>query len=284
MCPLADRALRAPPRFRTAPFSYCQRRLRIRQGALHGVQETTVIDQQTLSASPNHLLSRLPPRTLELIAPHCRSVRMQRREALTLPGRPVEAAFFIASGVASVVSQDGAAQRLELCLIGCEGFSGAPLVTGAGSWPYETFVQADELAAIAIDADPFQRCVAADAHLRRAALGAVHVQMVQMAEGLVSAVGQRLPARLARWLLMYHDRIGYDRLEVTHEFIAIMIGAQRTGVTAVLHDLEGRGLITAQRGLVIIRDRKAMKALASSGYGVPEGEQDRLRSRPPEAE
>jgi len=79
-------------------------------------------------------------------------------------------------------------------------------------------------------------------------MNAVYSQMVQIAEGLVSAAWQRLDARLARWLLMYRDRQRSDRLEVTHEFMAMMVGVQRTGVTEALHDLEGAGLITAARG------------------------------------
>jgi len=115
--------------------------------------------------------------------------------------------------------------------------------------------------------------------LERLLTQAVYAQLVQIAEGLVSAAWQRLDARLARWLLMYRDRLQSDRLDVTHEFMAMMIGAQRTGVTEALHDLEGAGLITAQRGLVIIRDTKGLRQLADYGYGVSEAEYARLFSR-----
>ncbi|RYF07179.1 MAG: helix-turn-helix domain-containing protein, partial [Oxalobacteraceae bacterium] len=76
----------------------------------------------------------------------------------------------------------------------------------------------------------------------------------------------------ARWLLMCHDRVDGDEIALTHDFIGMMIAAERSGVTVSLHILEGAGMIYSKRGRVIIRDRETLEELAADSYGVPEAE------------
>jgi CRP-like cAMP-binding protein len=80
---------------------------------------------------------------------------------------------------------------------------------------------------------------------------------------------------LARWLLMVHDRQDGDNLALTHEFIAVMLGVRRSGVTDALHELEGKSLVRASRGAIRILSRKGLIALAGGIYGVPEAEYER---------
>jgi CRP-like cAMP-binding protein len=103
-----------------------------------------------------------------------------------------------------------------------------------------------------------------------------HVFMVQIAQTAFANGTARIEARLARWLLMAHDRQDSDDLSLTHEFVAVMLGVRRSGVTDALHALEGAGLIRASRGVVRITSRKGLLALAGSIYGVPEAEYRRL--------
>jgi hypothetical protein len=81
---------------------------------------------------------------------------------------------------------------------------------------------------------------------------------------------------LARWLLMSHDRLEGDDLPLTHEFLSLMLGAQRSSVTLAVQAVEGYGMIRANRGLLTIRDRDKLLELAGGGYGVAEAEYDRL--------
>jgi CRP-like cAMP-binding protein len=85
-----------------------------------------------------------------------------------------------------------------------------------------------------------------------------------------------LEMRLARWLLMCHDRLDGDDIEITHEFMAMMLGVRRAGVTTSLHILEGNRLIRSTRGLVTVRDRDGLEKLADDAYGLPEAEYVRL--------
>ncbi|WP_343055367.1 Crp/Fnr family transcriptional regulator [Sphingomonas aerophila] len=196
-------------------------------------------------------------------------------EVISEADQPIAAALFIESGVASIV-KPGEQYGTAIGIAGPEGFCGTPLVLGGEYWPYSTIVQADRVTGIMIEASSFRQLVAEDADLRSVLLRSIQVKMVQLAEGLISNGQQRLLPRLARWLLMYRDRVGSDQLAVTHEYIAVMVGTRRSGVTAALHELEGAGLIRSSRGLATILNADALLALAAGGYGVTEKEHARL--------
>lgn len=231
-----------------------------------------------LDGSQNRLISLWSPQSINRMGPYSRRVRLGRGSVLSEPDMSPHDVFFVEEGVASVVRPEKAAGRIEICLVGREGFTGSPIVLADGRWPYQTFVQTDGLMAIAVDAIALKESIDQDEGLRSLLLRASHVQMIQIAEGLASAAWQPLTSRLARWLLMYRDRLGVDRLEVTHEFIAYMVGAQRSGITDALHQLEGRGLLTASRGLIILRDVSSLEGVAGWSYGNSEAELARLLS------
>ena len=90
----------------------------------------------------------------------------------------------------------------------------------------------------------------------------------------------RLNERLARWLLMWHDRLRSSELDVTHEFLSLLLGVRRPGVTVALHELEGLGLISSTRNHVRILDRAGLRRASNGFYGIPEAEYDRtMRAR-----
>jgi CRP-like cAMP-binding protein len=104
----------------------------------------------------------------------------------------------------------------------------------------------------------------------------VHVFMVQNSQTALANGRGTLDERLARWLLMWHDRINRSELIVTHEFLALLLGVRRQGITVTLHELEGQGLIRAARNRVHILDRDGLRRAANGFYGIPEAEYDRL--------
>ena len=82
--------------------------------------------------------------------------------------------------------------------------------------------------------------------------------------------------RLARWILIAHDRIGDDTLPLTHEFLSLILAVRRPGVTLALNTLRKQGLITYERGKITVRNRKGMEHIAGEAYGTPEAEYRRL--------
>lgn len=82
--------------------------------------------------------------------------------------------------------------------------------------------------------------------------------------------------RLARWLLMCHDRTIGNEMALTHEFLSIMLAVRRPSVTTALHVLEGNGFIQAERGYITVRDRHGLEDFARDSYGRPDAEYRRL--------
>ena len=103
-----------------------------------------------------------------------------------------------------------------------------------------------------------------------------HVFMMQAAGTAYANAHFTVEQRLARWLLMMHDRADGDDLEITHEFLAMMLCVRRPGVTVATHVLEGNGLIRAKRGRITVLDRAKLIELAADSYGLAEAEYDRL--------
>jgi CRP-like cAMP-binding protein len=106
----------------------------------------------------------------------------------------------------------------------------------------------------------------------------VQVFMVQTAHTAICNARGRLDARLARWLLMAHDRVRDETLPLTHEFLSLMLGVRRAGVTEALHSLESQRLIYTGMRKVTIRNRKGLERVAGTSYGMPEAEFRRLIS------
>jgi CRP-like cAMP-binding protein len=99
---------------------------------------------------------------------------------------------------------------------------------------------------------------------------------LQLAHSALANARYEMPQRLARWLLMSHDRIRVSDLPLTHEFLSVMLGVRRPGVTDQVHILEGSGIIKATRGNIRILDRARLEELAGGSYGIPEREYERL--------
>jgi CRP-like cAMP-binding protein len=112
--------------------------------------------------------------------------------------------------------------------------------------------------------------------LRGVLLRYVQVFMVQTAHTAIANARARLDTRLARWLLMAHDRVRNNNLPLTHEFLSLMLGVRRAGVTEALHSLERQKFIMISRGEIIILNRKGIERTAGTSYGTPEAEFRRL--------
>ena len=137
-------------------------------------------------------------------------------------------------------------------------------------------MQVDHTTALRIDKAPYLAAIGQSESLRTLLLRYVQTAIIQSAQSTATNATHRVESRLARWLLMCHDRINGDEIALTHQFMGMMISADRSGVTVTLHILEGAGMIRSKRGRVIILDREKLEELAGDSYGVPEAEYRRL--------
>ena len=225
--------------------------------------------------SSNRLLASLATDDFDLLEPHLESVILGLRKTLERPNRRIEAAYFPEAGFASVVAVQSSGKQVEVGLIGCEGMTGLPIVFGNHRSPHATYIQAPGIGKC-IPATELRKATQASLSLRDSLLKFVQAFGVQTAHTAVSNAQSRLDVRLARWLLMAHDRLGDGPLPLTHEFLSLMLGVRRPGVTEALHALREQGLISYGRGLITVEDRKGMERAAGKAYGVPEAEYRRL--------
>ena len=165
--------------------------------------------------------------------------------------------------------------RVEIGLFGRDGFAGTALVLGSDRIQQQIFMQVGGHGH-RIGADAFIRLTEASASLRALLLRYTHTFLVQTACTAHANASAPVQERLARWLLMYHDRQDGDELSITHDFLSMMLGVRRTTVTLTLQLLEGARLIQARRGRVIVLDREGLEGAAGDAYGPAEAEYERL--------
>jgi CRP-like cAMP-binding protein len=212
---------------------------------------------------------------LALLQPHLRPLKLPLRYDMERPNRQIEAVYFIEAGIASVVAVQADETRIEVGLIGREGMTGSAVVLGGNQSPHATYIQvAGE--GQRISADELRKAMMASESLRSLLLRFVQVFMVQTAHTAIANARAKIDRRLARWILMAHDRTRDDMLTLSHEFLALMLGVRRAGVTESLQHLKRQKLIDTGRSQIRVLNRKGIEQIAGNSYGVPEKEYRRL--------
>ena len=203
---------------------------------------------------------------------------MPIRESLVEADSPTGHAYFIEDGLASVVaSSPEEGEQIEVGHIGFEGVSGFHLILGVNRTPTRTFMQVAGHG-FRLPVDRLTAAMEEDRKLRAHLLRYIQTYHLQLAYSALANGRYTIPERLARWLLMCHDRLGDAPMRLTHEFLSLMLGVRRSGVTNEIHILEGMGAIKATRAFITILDREKLEDLAGGCYGMPEAEYERLMS------
>jgi CRP-like cAMP-binding protein len=223
----------------------------------------------------NRLLNAVPPEELEQLLPRLDLVELPMRAVLQEPAMPMQAVHFIESGYCSMVATFRNGDSAEVGVVGPEGMVGLPLLLDDELDDLEGMVQAPgtsfRMAAPAFR-EALTRLPGFARLLRRYAL-AHHGQVARTA----ACNGRHLlNQRLARWLLMAHDRCEDDTFPITHEFLAMMLGVRRAGVTVAASALQKAGLVRYARGRVTITDRPRLEAAACECYHVVRRAEARL--------
>ena len=227
------------------------------------------------SPSRNRLLSVLSDDDFALLQPHLRPVTLPLLYDLERPNRKIEMVYFMETGIASIVAVQSDGTRVEVGLVGREGMSGVAVVLGGAQWPHSTYIQvAGE--GQRITANELRNAQNASPSLRDLLLKFAQVFMVQTAHTAVANARAHIDQRLARWILMAHDRTDDKTIPLTHEFLSLMLGVRRAGVTEALQTLKRQKLIVTGRNQIVVSNRKGLERKAGSSYGAPEKEYRRL--------
>jgi CRP-like cAMP-binding protein len=223
----------------------------------------------------NRLLQKIELGDWDLIGPHLEPVTLKERQVIEVPHKPITHAVFLEIGVASVVAVDNEDHRIEVGVVGYEGVTGVPLIMGDNRAQHSTYMQIPG-SGHRIAADRLRTAIAESETLRALMLKSAQGFMIQTAQTALANGRAKLEERLARWLLMAHDRMTTNAVPLTHEFLAVMLGVRRAGVTVAVHSFEQRGFISTRRGELTVVNRPGLEKVAGSFYGTPEVELERL--------
>jgi CRP-like cAMP-binding protein len=227
------------------------------------------------SSVQNRLLRLLSSDDFQLLAPNLDFRTFFLKDQIEKPGLGINEALFIENGIASIVAKSPAGRDIEIGLAGFEGMTGTSLVLGSQSTPLAIYIQLPG-SAYSIHADKLQSAAEKSRSLQRILLKYTQSLIIQTATTALVNGQANAETRMARWLLMVHDRTLGNELQLTHEFMSVMLGVRRPWVTETLHSLEGKGYIRSTRGKVRIQDRAGLIADAEGYYGTAEQEYEKL--------
>jgi CRP-like cAMP-binding protein len=231
--------------------------------------------QAAQPAIQNRILAALPApeydRLLKLMTP----VSLPLGETLYEPDEHIKEVYFVNTGIVSLVANLKDGGSVEVGLVGNDGMVGLPIVLGDDVSPNQAIVQIAD-GAMRLKADVLREELKREGALLGMLLRNTLAMLKQVSQTAACNGTHIITERLARWLLMCHDRVEGDELRLTQEFIAQMLGIRRAGVSEAAVMLQAQGLIRYSRGNIVITDRAGLEDLACECYSIVKGEYDRL--------
>jgi CRP-like cAMP-binding protein len=224
----------------------------------------------------NKLLASLPRDDYERIAQSLKRIPIRLRQVIQKQDQPIEAVYFPRGGACSLVKTLNDGQVAEVATVGAEGAVGASVFFGQHVADCDVLIQLSGPDAHVMSTDDFNQ------EMERR--GAFFNRVIRYNQALMSQIMQTTVCnglhsaeqRCCRWLLMTHDRAGKDEFELTHEFLAMMLGVRRATVTLIANELQKAGLIQYRRGSVGVVDRQRLEAASCECYQTVKNQMRRL--------
>ena len=215
----------------------------------------------------NHLLDALPLRERKRILAACETKEVVFGSVLCEPDNRYRHVYFPLTGIISLLASLRGHPPLEMGLVGNEGMLGASLVLGVAKAPLQAVVQGTgtflRLSSTRLQRE-LRECPVLLSQLKRY----LYVRMLQLSQLSICTHVHAIEPRLARWLLMMHDRAHADHFHLTHDFLAGMLGVRRSGVTIAAGALQSRDLISYSRGDIRILDRQGLESTSCECYDI----------------
>lgn len=223
----------------------------------------------------NLMLAMLPPADFAQLQPNLQLVDLPARHVLHRPAEAITALYFIEQGWAALLAILETGDATEVAIIGREGMIGLPLVSGADRSIVEAVMQGAG-AALRLEARHVDMALQASPALRRMLLRFSQAVITQMAQTAACNVHHQVEQRLARLLLLVHDRTDGNQLSMTHDGLAMMLGVRRASISTAAARLQEARTIRYGGGRISILDRAGLEAIACECHGVITREFDRL--------
>jgi len=222
---------------------------------------------------PNRLLAALPKKEYQRLLPELQPVPLVFGDILYEPGDTIGHVYFPDNGIISLLSRVESQKVLEVGIVGNEGVAGLPVVLGVSVSVNRGLVQSAGTA-MRMKAAALQREFKRDGALQKLLHRYLHSLLTQISQSAVCNRFHLADARLARWLLMTHDRVEADEFRLTQEFLSNMLGVRREAVSKAASDLQRRGFVNYSRGRMTVLDRAGLEATTCECYRIIKGESD----------
>jgi CRP-like cAMP-binding protein len=215
----------------------------------------------------NRLLAVLPRPDYEKLLPYLEPVDLPFGEVLYQRNARIRHVYFPTGCLISLLTAVDSHRTVEVGLVGAEGMIGIPVMLGITASPFRAVVQGSGTA-LRIKATDLRRQFGKNVGLQRELLRFTHRLMIQVAQTAACNRFHVVTQRMARWLLMTRDRVNSSEFRITQEFLALMLGVRRVGVTVAASSLQERKLIGYSRGTLNILDPKGLAAAACPCYKI----------------
>jgi CRP-like cAMP-binding protein len=226
-------------------------------------------------AGANHLLAGLASEELDQLLVEAEVLELERHEPLIAPGLPIRFVYFPINCLGSLVAVLDDGSTVEAGTVGREGMVGVPVILDAKTTPMETVVQVPGRA-VRIPSARLKEIFDRGGSLRVILNRYIHFLFVTASQSAACNRRHQIEQRLARWLLMSADGVGSEKIAITHEYLAVMLGVRRPSVSEAALSLQARGVIHYGRASVEIVDRPGLEAIACECYRIVRNEQDRV--------
>jgi CRP-like cAMP-binding protein len=226
----------------------------------------------------NKLIAGLAVKDFDRIRPHLERITLPQHERLLTPDAPTEYAYFPESGMVSLILSLEAGHIVEVGLVGNEGIVGVLAGLGTSRISGDAIVQMPG-SGLRVKTDLLRKEIGVNPSIRQMLLRYVQALFCQITQTAACNARHALPERLARWLLMANDCVVANEVNLTHEFLSMMLSVHRPGVTGALNPLRDAGIIATGHGRISILNRKGLEAAACECYRTVRAEYGRLLGR-----
>jgi len=234
--------------------------------------------QSLNSPSKNLILAALAGEEFDRLSEHLEAFELKLGEFLHMPDERVEHVYFPTDGIVSLLATLEGGETVETGVVGREGMVGISIVLGVDTTTSQSLVQGSGHA-LRMKAQSLKPFLNNGGRLQDLLLRYIHTVFSQISQTAACNRVHTLNERLARWLLLTHDRLEHDTFDMTHEFLARMLGTRRAGVSIAASALREAGLIDYSRGQVVVLNRKGLEEGCCECYGVVKADADRLKNR-----
>ena len=224
----------------------------------------------------NQLLSLLPPHLSQKLQPHLKQIYLEQETTLLLPGEPIQNVYFPTGCLISITITMIDGSTAEVGLVGNEGMLGANALMGNLETTQTDYTVQIAGSALRIDAGILCQEFEANSELRKLLLRYIQSFIAQVSQTAACNRLHLLEQRFARWLLECQARVESDRLSLTHQFVATMLGVRRAGITQAAQKLQAQGIIQYRQGQVQILDQAGLESVACDCFGVMKKKRNRL--------